>query len=57
MQFSRSERANYFANYTDEREHLRARYGSNGSAVVIIEKLKTIITAARFRGSVLMHEP
>lgn len=50
MQSSRKKKneANYFANYTGDEEHLRAHHGCAGGAVVVIEKLKTIITAAPF---------
>jgi len=37
----RNERANHFTNYTTEEHH------GSGGAVVVIEKLKTVITAAR----------
>lgn len=49
MQSSREKEkeANYSVNYTSDWEHLWAHHGCVG-AVVVIEKLKTIITAAPF---------
>lgn len=52
MQSSRKKKkkreANYFANYTNDEKHLRAHCGCGNVVVVVIEKLKTIITAEPF---------